>query len=176
MRAFRRCDVRLRRARGVGERGVAGVEMGEMGDLVGSEGAAAAGMVGPAEDAGFEEGAVDDQLTAALEEVEQAHFAVGPIELVLLLDGHPWHPPALGSQRITGAGQLLLLHEQLLAGSPHSCGETIFGVSISFSFHVGGISCGFPKPDCFLVRKLALRRRLVQSLPVPQRLAGEGRH
>jgi hypothetical protein len=74
-------------------------------------------MVGPAVHAGFEEGAVDDQLTAALEQVEQAHSALGSVELVLLLHGQPRHPPALGGQRVTGAGQLLLLHEQLLARS-----------------------------------------------------------
>ena len=39
----------------------------------------------------------------------------GPVELVLLLHGQPRHPPALGGQRVAGAGQLLLLHEQLLA-------------------------------------------------------------
>src|SRR6266566_4426338 len=91
--------------------------MGHVGDLVGYQGAAAAGMVGPAEHAGFEEGAVDDQLAAALEQVEQARFALGPVELVLLLHGQPWHPPALGGQRVTGAGHVLLLHEQLLARS-----------------------------------------------------------
>src|ERR1019366_7201907 len=67
--------------------------------------------------AGFEEGAVDDQLTAALEQVEQARFALGPVELVLLLHGQPRHPPTLGGQRVTGAGQVLLLHQQLLARS-----------------------------------------------------------
>ena len=108
-------DVRLRRARSVREGGVAGVQVGEVGDLVGSQRAAAAGMLGPAEHAGLEEGAVDDQLTAALEQVEQARLALRPVELVLLLHGHPRHPPALGGQRVTGAGQLLLLHEQLLA-------------------------------------------------------------
>ena len=65
--------------------------------------------------AGLEEGAVDDQLTAAVEQVEQARLALGPVELVLLLHGQPRHPPTLGGQRVTGAGQLLLLHEQLLA-------------------------------------------------------------
>ena len=90
--------------------------MGEVGDLVGSERAAAAGMVGPAEDAGLEEGAVDDQLTAALEEVEQARFAPGAFEFVLLLDRDPGHAPALGSQRVALAGEVFLLGEQLLAG------------------------------------------------------------
>ena len=91
--------------------------VGDVGDLVGHEGAAAAGVLGPAEHAGLEEGAIDDQLTAALEQVEQANLALGPVELVLLLHRHPRHPSTLGSQRITGAGQGLLLHEELLARS-----------------------------------------------------------
>ena len=96
--------------------------MGEMGDLVGHHRAAAAGMVGPAKHAGLEEGAVDDQLTAAFEQVAQAHLALGSFELIVLLHGHPWHPPALGGQRVTRAGHLLLLHEQLLArGFPLLC-------------------------------------------------------
>jgi hypothetical protein len=74
-----------------------------------------AGMIGPAIHAGLEEGAVDDQLTAPLEQVQQAGFALGAFELVLLLHGQPWHPPALGGQRVPGAGQILLLHQQLLA-------------------------------------------------------------
>jgi hypothetical protein len=91
--------------------------MGDVGDLVGHEGAAAAGMFGPAVHAGLKEGAVDDELTAAVEQVEQARLALGPVELVLLLHGEPRHPPTLGGQRITGAGQGLLLHEELLARS-----------------------------------------------------------
>src|SRR3981189_908959 len=66
---------------------------------------------------GREEGAVDDQLTAALEQVEQARFAFRPVELVLLLHGQPRHPPTLGGQCVTGAGQGLLLHQHLLARS-----------------------------------------------------------
>src|SRR5262245_29579996 len=89
--------------------------MGEMGDLIGAQGAAAAGMLGPAEDTGLEEGAVEDQLSPALEKVEEADLAVGPVEHVLLLHGHPRHPPALGGHLIAGAGQRLLLHEKLLA-------------------------------------------------------------
>jgi hypothetical protein len=112
---FQALDVGLRRARGVGESGIAGVEMGKVGYLVSSEGAAAAGMVGPAEDAGFEEGAVDDQLTAAFEEVEQAGFAVGSIELVLLLHGQPWHAPALGGQRVALPREPFLVGQQTLA-------------------------------------------------------------
>src|SRR5712671_7638124 len=75
------CDVSLRRARGKREGGVAGVQMGEVGHLVGTEGAAPAGMLGPAEHAGLEEGAVDDQLTAAVEQIEQAHLTFRPFEL-----------------------------------------------------------------------------------------------
>ncbi len=101
----------LRSARGERESSVAGVQVGEVGDLVGPQGAAAAGVVGPAEHAGLEEGAINDQLTAALEQVKQARFAAGPVELVLLLYGQPRHAPTRGGQRIAGAGQLLLLNE-----------------------------------------------------------------
>jgi hypothetical protein len=89
--------------------------MGDVGDLIGHQGAAAARVVGPAEHARLEEGAVDDQLATALEQVEQARRALRPVELVLLLHRQPRHPPALCGQRVPGVGQLLLLHEQLLA-------------------------------------------------------------
>src|SRR5712692_10565199 len=72
-------DVRLWRARGVGQGGVAGVQMGEIGNLVSAQGAAAAGVVGPAEHPGLEERPIDDQLPAALEQVEQAGLALGPL-------------------------------------------------------------------------------------------------
>jgi hypothetical protein len=102
---------------GAGERGVAHVQMGDMGDLVGHERATAARMFGPAVLAGLEEGTVDNQLTAAVEQVEQASLTLRPVELVRFLHGHPRHPPSLGGQRVTGAGQRLLLHEELLARS-----------------------------------------------------------
>src|SRR5258707_5733489 len=89
--------------------------MGQVRDLIGAQGAAAAGVLGPAEHSGFEEGAIDDQLTAALEQIEQAYLALGSVELVLLLHRHPRHPSALGGHRVTPAGQGLLLHEELLA-------------------------------------------------------------
>src|SRR5450631_1381783 len=110
-------DVLLWCARGVGERGVAGVQMGQVCDLIRAQGATAAGVLGPAENPGLEEGAIDDQLPAALEQVEQANLTLGPFECVRLLDGHPRHPPALGGQRITGSHHGLLLHQQLLARS-----------------------------------------------------------
>jgi len=40
----------------LGESGVAGVQMGHVRDLIGAQGAAAAGVLGPAEHSGFEEG------------------------------------------------------------------------------------------------------------------------
>src|SRR5580692_5098536 len=91
--------------------------MGQVADLIGAQGAAAAGVLGPTEHSGFEEGTIDDQLTTALEQIEQAYFALGSLELVLLVHSQPRHPPTFGSQRVTGAGQGLLLHEELLARS-----------------------------------------------------------
>src|SRR6202043_3548603 len=88
-----------------------------MGDLVGPQRTADAGMLRPAVHAGLEEGAVDDQLTAAREQIEQAGFAVGPVEEIGLFHGNPRHPPSLGGQRVAGAGQGLLLDEKLLARS-----------------------------------------------------------
>ena len=44
--------------------------------LVGHHGTADAGMLGPAFHTGFEEGAVNDQLTAAVEQVEQARLSL----------------------------------------------------------------------------------------------------
>src|SRR5215472_4857481 len=114
IRAFRR-SMSFCGARGVRERGVAGVQMGEVRDLIGTERAAAAGVLGPAEHARLKESAVDDQLTTAFEQVEQAHLTLGPVELVRLLHRHPRHAPTLGGQRITRASQGLLLHEETLA-------------------------------------------------------------
>src|SRR5271168_2667434 len=91
--------------------------MGQVSNLIGAQGAAAAGVLGPAQHPRFEEGAIDDQLTAALEDIEQAHLALGPVELVLPVDSLPRHPPAVGGQRVTGAGQGLLLHEEPLVRS-----------------------------------------------------------
>jgi hypothetical protein len=112
-------DVGLRGARDVGERRVAGVEVGEMADLVGHERAAAAAALGPAVDARLEEEPVDDELAAALEEVEETRRAVRALERVVLLHGHPRHPATLGGEGIAGAGQPFLLHEQRLTrGGP----------------------------------------------------------
>ena len=128
-------DLGLRGARDVGERRVARVQVGGVRDLVGPEGATDAGplRVRAARlrvrgDVRRVEGAVDDQLAAAVEQVEQARRAIRAFELVLLLHRHPRHPAALGGQRVAGPHVLLLLHEQLLArGDPllrrHDRGE-----------------------------------------------------
>src|ERR1700744_1461487 len=111
------CDVGLGCGRGVDQGGIAGVQMGQVSHLVGAEGTAAAGVLGPAENSGLKEGAIDDQLTAALDQIEQTYLALGAVELVLLLNCHPGHAPAFCGQRITGAGKGLLLYEELLVRS-----------------------------------------------------------
>src|SRR5439155_4871757 len=108
-----RGDVGMWCARGVDEGRVARVQMDEIRNLIGPERTADAGMLRPAVHAGLEEGAVHDQLMAALEQVEQAYLALGSVELVFLLHGHPRHPPALCSQLVAGAGYFLLPHEHL---------------------------------------------------------------
>src|SRR4029453_16499299 len=62
-------------------------------------------------------GAIDDQLTATFEEVEQPHLALGAVKRVRLLHRHPGHPSTLGSQRIASAHHRLLLYQQPLARS-----------------------------------------------------------
>ena len=47
------------------------MQVGEVGDLVGAERAANAGVVGPAVDVRIVEGAIEDELAAAFEEIEQ---------------------------------------------------------------------------------------------------------
>src|SRR5947208_2403796 len=88
--------------------------MGQVRDLIGAQRAAAAGVVGPAKYSGLEEGAIHNQLPAALEWVEQANSSLRSFELVPFLHQHPRHPSTLGGQRITGAGQGLLFREELL--------------------------------------------------------------
>src|SRR5215467_8323185 len=105
--------------------------MGQVGDLIGAQGTTATGVLGPAEHPGLEEGAIDDQLLAALEQIEQAYLALGSVELVLLVHGQPRHPAAFGGQRVTGVGQVLLLHEELLARSLPTPAATRSGVCSS---------------------------------------------
>src|SRR3546814_15095842 len=81
-----------------------GVQMGGMRNLIGHHEAADACMLRPAGYACLEQGTVQDQLTAAFEEFEQARPAFGPFEHVILFDGEPRHPPAFGGQGVAGAG------------------------------------------------------------------------
>ena len=80
--------------------------------LVGNHRAARASLLRPAVHARLVEEAVEDQLPAPVEEVEQAHWPVRSLELVLLLDEHPRHPAALGRHRVARVGELLLLDQQ----------------------------------------------------------------
>ena len=93
------------------------MQMGEIGNLVGAHGATAAGMIGPAEHSGFEEGPIDNQLTAPLKQIEQAYLSTGSVERVFFVYGHPWHPPAFGGQSVTGMGEGFLFRKELLACS-----------------------------------------------------------
>src|SRR5580700_6595458 len=88
--------------------------MGQLRDLIGAQRTTPAGMLRPPEYSRLEEGAINDQLSAPLKQIEQAYFAVGSIELVLFLDSHPRHASAFGGHRVTGVHQGLLFHEQLL--------------------------------------------------------------
>ena len=89
--------------------------MGDMSDLVGHERTAATRMFGPAVHTGLEKGAVDDQLTTAVEQVKQARLAFRSVELVRLFHGQPRHPPTLSGQRVARVGHGFLLHKELLA-------------------------------------------------------------
>src|ERR1700755_2125464 len=86
-----------------------------MTNLVSAERASAASMIRPSEHAGLEKGAINDQLAAALKQIEQADLALRPVKLIDLFEGHPRHPAALGGQPVTRAGKCLLLGEHLLA-------------------------------------------------------------
>src|ERR1700683_5345578 len=74
-------------------------------------------MLRPTEHSGLDEPSIRNPLRPALEQIEQAHFAIRPVKFVLLFDGHPRHPAAFGGQRITRSREDLLLHEELLTRS-----------------------------------------------------------
>jgi hypothetical protein len=91
--------------------------VGEARHVVGDHGTADAGMFRPAMHAGFEERSIDDQLTAAFEQIEQARFAARTLEHISLLHSHPGHSPALGCERVTRTSVGLLLNQKLFARS-----------------------------------------------------------
>jgi len=74
-------------------------------------------VLGPAVDAGFEEGAIDDELAAVVEKVAERPLAVRAVERVVLVDGRPRHAAALGGQGVSGAGLGFFFQQELLAGS-----------------------------------------------------------
>ena len=143
-------DVGLGRARHAGERRVASVQMRQVGDLIGHQRAAGAAALRPAADAGLEEEPVDDQLAAALEEVEQRHRPVRALERVRLVHRRPRHPPALGRQRVAGAGLRLLLDQQrparglpLIGGHPRGRGHVEIGhrvLLVDVAAGIGGLN------------------------------------
>jgi hypothetical protein len=109
-------DVRVRGARDERDRGVARVQMGGVGDLIGDPGAPGAAALGPAGDVRPVEEAADGELVAALEEVREGRRPVRALERVVLLHGHSRRPAPFGRERVAGVRQRLLLHQQLLAG------------------------------------------------------------
>jgi len=58
---------------------------------------------------------VDDELAAALEQVEQSHAAVRAFEAVRLLDLDHRQPPTFDAQLVSRSGSRFLLGQQLLA-------------------------------------------------------------
>jgi len=56
-----------------------------------------------------------DQLTAAIEQLDQTHLAVRPLEAVVLLDAHHRQPAAVGAQRVAHLRELLLPRQQCSA-------------------------------------------------------------
>src|ERR1700722_10325008 len=86
-----------------------------MRDLIGTEGAASAGVIRPAEHPGLEEGAIDDQLRAALEQINEAYLTVRSVERVIRVDSYPRHAAAFGGQCIARTREGFLFHKELLA-------------------------------------------------------------
>src|SRR5439155_16807202 len=60
---------------------------------------------------------VDEQLTAAVEQVRKRARAVVGVEAVLLLESNPRQLASLPRQLVTHAGVLLLTYEQIVTGS-----------------------------------------------------------
>ena len=99
-----------------GERGVAGLQVSDVAEVVHEHRAAGATRVRPAVGARAEHEVVDDQLPAALEQVQQADVPVRPLEHVVLVDPHHRQPAALGGECVVRPHRCLLLGQQLLVG------------------------------------------------------------
>ena len=59
---------------------------------------------------------IEDQLTPALEQIEQAYFAIGSVKDILLVDRDHWQPAALRGERIERACHRFLFYQQFLPG------------------------------------------------------------
>jgi len=102
------------------------MKVGKVADLVDYERAAGTTRRWPARNHRGEHEMVKDKLTAPLEKVEQAHFAFGPIEDVLLVDPDHWQPSPLRGKRVNRAGQRFLFHEQFFSsGLPDGRGNDL---------------------------------------------------
>src|SRR5256886_6797362 len=103
-----RLDLRDRGAGHQRKGSVAGMQVGEVADLVDEHRApVAAGVLVRAEHE-----VIEEQLPAPFEEIEQLGLAFRPDEDVLLLDVRPRKPAALGGERVPRARGFLLLDEQ----------------------------------------------------------------
>jgi hypothetical protein len=92
------------------------VQMGEVANVVNEQRTAGAARFRPALDARGEHKVVDDQLAAAIEQIEQGRLAVRALEDVLLLDPDHREPASLCGKRVARSGEFLLLGQQFLAG------------------------------------------------------------
>ncbi len=110
-------DVRLWRGRDQHQRCIAGVQVREVGEAVDEHGASATSTLGEIGNSWLEEKTIDDELSAAIEEIEQADLAVRSLELVRLVDPHHRQPAALGGKLGADAGRLLCPAEEIVAGS-----------------------------------------------------------
>src|SRR5258708_12569451 len=88
------------------------MEVGEVSDVVDEHRAAIAARIRPARHIRREHEVVDDQLAAALEQIEQARFTAQPLEDVALVDPGHWQPSALCRQRASRPGGPLFPNEQ----------------------------------------------------------------
>src|ERR1700722_467503 len=105
---FEFLDIGDRGARHKRKRSIAGMQMGEMADLIGEQAATRARMfIGR-----LQHVMIDDDLAAAVEQFGEAEPTAWRIENVILVDPFPAKPAAFGGQRIKGARPRLFLDEQ----------------------------------------------------------------
>ena len=127
-------EVCLRTAGRVDERGVAGIQMREVADVVGHQRAADTSVLGPSMHARVDEGAVNDQLAPPIEEVQQADRALRSLELIVLLD----RVHGIRRRWAASASRALVCSFSLTSiscrAASHSCADTIGGVFMQSPF------------------------------------------